>query len=261
MSARRDRDLFEPGDGATAVVVAAETGVVTVEVRGDRVGSFGLTERCRARDVASHGDRIAVATAEDVLVESGESFAPTGFGSATVVGTGDGLVAAGPTGAVATYRGGDWTRLGTVSTVREIRDGFIAAADGIHRVDTDLQHTGLASAHSVTGRPVPRAGTDAGIYRLGNGWIAEHDGSTTVVASDQSGDRLHAVIKDRLHRWVDRDWEPVAHPDTGPIVDVAYADLVYAVTADGTLLVGAGTEWRTHPLGVTDVGGLTVAPD
>lgn len=261
MSGDEDRALFEHGGVATTVVVATETGVVTVDVAGDRVGGFGLAHRCRARDVTADGDRLVVATAADVLTGSPDALTETGFGPATTVGTNGSVVAAGEDGRIATDADGEWRRLGTLSTIHDIQDGFLAAADGIHRVEPGLPHVGLDDANTVTGYPVPRAGTDTGLYRLGNGWIAEHDGVTTVLASDQGRDDCHAVIDGRLHQYVDDGWHPITHPATGSIVDLAYGEAVYAVTIDGTLLVGDGSEWRTHPLGVQGVGGLTTWPE
>lgn len=256
MSAGQDRDLFEPGADSTTLLVAADPGILTVRVAGDRVGSYGLDRRCHARAVATHEGSVAVATDDDVLLAADDAFENTGFGAAATVGTANGFVAASPEDTIAAYDDGTWDPRGTVPDVRMIRDGFIAAAAGVHRLDADRSHVGLDDVHTVIGTPVPRAGTATGVYRLANGWVAEHEGATTVLATDETGDRVHAVIEDSLHKCRDGTWTPIAVPETSPIVDITYGEGVYAITRDGTLLASGGGDWRTHELGVGGVQGM-----
>ncbi|MFB6103664.1 MAG: hypothetical protein ABEJ57_01075 [Halobacteriaceae archaeon] len=258
MSAAEERSLFEPGTDAVTVLVAAQTGVVAVTVAGDRVGSFGLLERCLARDVAVRGDRVAVATAEDVLIGADGDLGPTGFGPAVAVGTGDGLVAAAPDGRVGRFQDGGWTDLGSCASVAAIADGFVAAADGVHRVAPGLPGIGLSQLADVTGAPVPRAATADGLYRLGNGWMAELDGAATVVAGTADGDRVHAVVGDALLAYRDGDWTRATIPVAAPVVDIDYGPGTYALTGGGTFLASVGDGWRTRELGVVDAGGLAV---
>ena len=77
--------VYADREGSTTAFVAAGAGVVRVEVAGDIVGEFGLERRCDARDVAAAGGHVAVATAEDVLVRTGDGLEPTGFGPADAV--------------------------------------------------------------------------------------------------------------------------------------------------------------------------------
>jgi len=258
MSATEERSLFEPGPDAVTVLVAAGDGVIAVTVGGDRVGSFGLLERCRARDVAVRGDRVAVATDADVLVGRGGALAATGFGPAVAVGTGDGIVAAGPAGRVSRLGDGEWTDLGTCEGVAAIADGFVAAADGVHRVAPGLPSTGLSRVADVTGAPVPRAATARGLYRLGNGWLDELPGAATVVAGTADGDRVHAVVDEAVLAYRDGDWTRVPVGVRGSVVDVGHGPGTYAVTGTGAFLATVGEGWRTQQLGVDDVGGLAV---
>lgn len=258
MAAEEDRALFESGVEPVTLVIASGAGVVAADVAGDRIGGFRIVDRSEARAVTVFDDEIAVATATDVLVGEVETLEPTDFGAATTVGASDGLLAATPDGRVARYVDDAWTELGAVAEVRAIEDGFLATADGVHRCEAGLPHVGLTDVYDVATRPVPRAGTGTGLYRLGNGWVPEHDGVVTTVA--EAGERLpvHAILDDAIHRVTTEGCTRVTTPVTDRLVDVTVESAVYAVTERGTLVVDAGTGWRTHPLGVDDVGGLAV---
>lgn len=258
MGAAEDRRLFERGGERGTVLVASGAGVVEVEVAGDRIGSFGLLDGRPANGVTVFDGDIAVATDTDVMIGDRESLAGTEFGPAATIGTGDGLLAAAPDGTVARWTGTRWRDLGMVSSVRAIERGFLAAADGIHRCEPDLPHVGLADANDVTAAPVPRAATESGIYRLGNGWLAERDGHATVVAGAADGPRIHAVIDDVLHQWVEDTWTATPTDEPGRIVDVAYGAGTYAITDDGMLLAEAGSGWRSQVLGVEPTRGIAV---
>lgn len=257
MSATEDRSLFGPGADGVTLLVATGVGVVVVEVVGDRVGFFGIEARCEARDITVVDGQTVVATDADVLIGAGGTVSETGFGPATTVGSSDGIVAAGPAGRVARRDDGAWTDLGTGRQVRAIDDGFLAAADGVHRCEPGLPDVGLDDAYDVTATPVPRAGTGDGLYRLGNGWVTERTNATSMVRGGASV--VYAVIDEDLYRYRDDEWGAVPVPTTAPVVDLVVGPGTYAVTESGTLLVEAEDGWRTHALGVTDVGGLAVA--
>ncbi|WP_256405672.1 HVO_0234 family beta-propeller protein [Haloplanus ruber] len=252
-----EKRVYADRTGATEVLVAAEQGLVVASLSADLVGEFGLDHRATVRDVAATGDRRVVATDEDVLVGS---YDPTDFGPAVAVGfDGEGApVAAAPDGRVARLDG-DWTRLGAVDDPRAVDAGMIAAADGVHQVvDDGLRSVGLADARDVHGRGMPFAATAAGLYRLGNGWMAERDGAATAVSAD--GDRAVAVDDDGLLvREGVASWTGVETPATERVVDVGFTEAAtVAVTAAGTLLTDAGDGWRTRALGVTGVSRLAV---
>lgn len=103
-----EKRVYSDKAGKVEVFVATELGVLVVDVSGDRVGEFGLDHRCTARDIAASGERVAVATEEDVDLAVGDTeFESTGFGPAVAVGFRDGtLVAANEDGWVARYDAG-----------------------------------------------------------------------------------------------------------------------------------------------------------
>jgi hypothetical protein len=261
----------------TVVYVAGGTGLTRVEVAGDQVGRFELASRDPARDVAGRDGRLLVATDEDVLVGTGEGFEPTGFGPAAAVGLAPGAaspgwypVAAAPDGGVAVLRGNEWEPVGTVDEPRAIDGDLLAAGDGVYRVDGD----GLDPLREGPATDVAAAGSYAacpdGLYELPDRGLRE--GEHTVVAADASegrgpagGDRAHTVAGGDL--FARRDgWDRVDLPTDEPVVDVAYGESVYAVTAAGTLLVDADPEqtpdghggWRSRALGVREVRRLAV---
>jgi hypothetical protein len=267
-----EKRVYADRTGAETVLVASDRGVVVASLSGDRVGEFRLDHRTVARDVAAAGDRRAVATDEDVLAGGYET---TGFGPAVAVGfDGEDLLAAGPDGRVARLDDeSEWTTLGHVETPRAVHGGMVAAADGVWMVDDGLRNVGLGGVRDVHGRGMPLAATDAGLYRLGNGWMDELDGAFGVVSVDsaerrsassrtQSGDaaddRAHAVgAAGTFARESIGEWTAVETP--AEPVDVAYTDAAtVAVTEGGALLADAGEGWRTRELGVGGVAAVAV---
>lgn len=243
----------------SVVYVASGLGVTRVETAGGQIGRFSLTERCTARDIAGSNGEIAVATDEDVLVTTGDGFTQSGFGPATAVGyDGDGLLAAGD-GRVARYDGG-WEPLGTIADVTAIADGLVGADGGVYDLPA-CRRLGLAE---VTDVAVGYATTAAGLYRRdGDGWIECRSGPHTAVAHDAT--RVHAA-GDEFVQLHDGRWERCDIPVRERVVDIAYGQGIYAVTAAGTLLVetddgetadGRGG-WRQRSLGVPDVVGIAV---
>jgi hypothetical protein len=246
------------GDRRTSVdvAVASSVGVVVVRVGGDRVGEFGLRDRCTARDVAAADGRLAVATPEDVRVD-GE---PTGFGPAAVVGAGgDGFVAVGPEGRVARRPadGDAWTPLGRLDAAARAADGdLLATAAGVVHCADGLDSAGLDDARDVAAGTY--AATGDGLYRRdGTDWRCEHEGAVDAVAA--AGGRAHAASGETLFERRDGAWRARDLPTAVPVADVGHGpETVYAVTADGTFLADAGEGWRTRPLGVPDVRRLAV---
>lgn len=248
-----EKRVYADRAGATTAVLATGAGVARVEVSADIVGEFALAARCDARDIAADSGRLAVATAEDVLVGTDGGFEPTGFGPADAVGYGDGLLAAGD-GRLARYDDG-WTTSAEVADVRAIDGDLVAAADGVHR--TDGTHVGLEAANDVASTDGPVAATDAGLYYLANGWMPAVEGPFEVVASD--GETAHAASGDALYeRETAGTWRPVDLPVAEPIAAVAYGEATYVVTEPGTFLANAGDGWRHRSLGLPGVTGVAV---
>jgi hypothetical protein len=171
----------------TDVYVATGLGVAVVSVSNDRIGQFSLQHRCTARDVAADGDRLLVATDEDVLAGTDGAYEPMGFGPAVAVGRDDaGPVAAGSEGTVARYAEDEWVTLGEIEDPRAIAGNLLAGAAGVFRIDDGLDHVGLEDVRDVAVDGAPLAATGEGCYRLGPGWTRDIDGDFRMVAADTS---------------------------------------------------------------------------
>jgi hypothetical protein len=285
-----EKRVYTDTSGTETVFAATGVGLVSVSVSDDLVGGFGISHRCRARDVAVEpsgtGRRVAVAAAEDVFVADVSdvdpevpdalSFAATGFGPASAVGfDGRRLLAGDDEGRVARFEvaedttataTGTWTDLGDVGAVRAVAGDFVAAVDGVHRVTGDgLTSVGLDDARDVsvgvTGDAVPLAATGEGLFKLGNGWMTVREGTFEAISVAADG-RAHAVSDGSLLRRDDAGaWATEPIPVDEAVVSVAYgANATYAVTDAGTFLVETeGNEWRHHVLGLHEIGGLAVA--
>jgi len=278
-----EKRVYTDESGTETVYLATGLGVVAVSVSDGLVGEFGVTHRCRARDVATEGPSVAAATDEDVLVsdrseaggggveagsgaESGATpgFVATGFGPASAVGFRDGALLAGDAdGRLARWDPGDgvWTDLGSVGGVRAVDGDFVAAADGVHQVgESGLRPVGLDDAHDVDGEPVVASGS--GLYKLGNGWMDVAPGPATAV--DTVGGRGLAVCGGDLYarRGAGEGWTPTDLPfdDDATVAAVAHgADAAYAVTEAGRLAVQLpGEGWRDRSLGLGEVEAAAV---
>lgn len=260
MSSIDEKRVYGADTDATALFVASNTGVARVAVAGERIGEVALVRNCRARDLAVSEDRLAIATDEDVLVTTGESFEPTEFGPAMAVGFDEGLLAASPRGVVARRVEGDWQELGTIEEVRAIDGNLVASVGGVYRLADELEYAGLDDARDVTTAATPYVATGEGLYRLGNGWMEAFDGDFSMVNADGGQtDRAHAATAEGFYEHVGGEWTVIDGIEK-PVVGVAYAGGVYAVCADGTLLVEADEGWREHPLGVGETRAIVAGP-
>ncbi len=272
MSDITEKRVYGDDAGATEVVVAAGIGVVSVSVSAGRIGRFGVAHRCSPRDVAAADDRLAVATAEDVLLRREGEFTPAGFGPAVAVGTHEGAVlAADDDGRIARHDhdadgwsdtdaldADGWTDVDTLDARVRAIDGPLLATDaGVYRVggdDAAIRPAGLDAATDVAAAG-PYAATDGGLYTLGNGWMRAIEAPIETVAA---ASREHAyAVGGRLYGYHDGDWRVVDLPAGRPVADVAVEERAYAISEGGTLL--AGPDWRSRSLGVADVAGIAVA--
>lgn len=272
-----EKRVYDDRRGATTVYVAGSAGLCRVFVSGDAVGGFGLLERRSVVDVATGPNEVAVATDDDVLVfeeprtpEPGKSESTlenAGFGASVAVGyDGETLVAADPDGRVARRTSDGWVDLtgGSTADVRAIDGDLLATTDGVARISgSAIQYAGLATVNDVSSAGVPLAATADGLYRLGNGWMCDREGSFDVVAADprsQPGtlERAHAASAGVLYEFADGEWHECGKVD-GRVVGIGYGETVYAVTEGGRFLAGSGSRWRSQELGVTDVAGLAVS--
>ncbi|GAD51996.1 hypothetical protein MBEHAL_0756 [Halarchaeum acidiphilum MH1-52-1] len=273
-----EKRVYAEQTGTETLLVGTDRGLASVAVSGDQIGEFALLTTTEVRDVAVANGSAAVADREDVRVGDIEGFAETGFGDAVAASyDGDTLLAAGPEGRVAAYDGGTWTARGMAPEARRADGALLATTGGVYRAtDDEVTHVGLDDANDVSagptdrtrgtangeGRPVsagPWAGTDAGVYRLGNGWLAERDGTATAVAA--RADHAAAVVDDTLCEYDGDDWRERACPLTD-LADVAYgAGALYAVDSSGTVAVDAGHGWRTRTIGLPGVAAVAVVED
>lgn len=268
MTTIEEKRVYGEKAGKREVYVASGLGLAVASVADDRLGGVELAWRGDARDVATRGSRVALATAEDVLASAdGADFEATGFGPATAVGfDGDGLLAAGEDGRIDWLAGDDWTTVGTLDAdVRAIDGDLLATSDGVFRVrEADVRAVGLADARDVSTPGVPLAATASGLYKLGNGWMDERDGDFRAVAADPatepgSLDGAHAAIPEAVIAFQDGAWRERGLPVEERVVGLAVSGAVYAVTDAGTLLIDAGDGWRAHPLGLREVRRVAVA--
>ncbi|QLG28555.1 hypothetical protein HUG10_13815 [Halorarum halophilum] len=267
-----EKRVYDARTGTTRALVASTIGVVRVEVSDDIVGEFGIEHRCTARDLATAGDALAVATDEDVLVGG---FEPTDHGPAVAVGVdGDATFAAAPDGTVSRLvRGADeWEALGEVEEPRRMAGSLVAAADGVHRVRGGVvEYVGLDDVRDVAAGGVPLAVTGEALYTLGNGWMRDLQGDFRAVATDAAGERAVAATPEEVYERADDGVEWDAHPEAG-VVDAAVAsELLVAVTDGGEIRVhaagaepgdggaDAGSPWRGRHIGVPD-GAAVVLP-
>jgi hypothetical protein len=252
---------------ATRAYVAAEMGVAYVEASDDQIGRFGMAIKRNATDIAGAEGQLAVGTDEDVLVGVEGEFEPAGFGPATAVGVGDGILAASPDGRIARLHDGTWQTVGTVEGVRALAGNWIAADSGVHQITPDgLSHEGLDDVRAVT-RNGRYAATSDGLFVGPDEWTQVHRGDASQVTAEvDTGDqtpRAHAVCDGELLEHQSGGWADAAAPTDG-IVDVAYDEGTFCVTAAGEILLDPVTAkdgepaWRSRGLGLRGVVGLAI---
>jgi hypothetical protein len=262
-----DRIYAEGTDDAVAFV-ATGVGLVAVSVSGNRIGRFRIDRRGTARDVAAAGERLVVATEEDVLVGCAvvedTEYHTTGFGPAVAVGfDGEDALAADAEGSIGRRVDGEWFEIADVDApVRALAGDLVAAGDGVYRADPDgVDYVGLEDARDVTAGPLVATGD--GLYELGNGWMQALEGAFDAVATD--GEAVHAA-GEAVHARTAGEWHRTGAELPGRVAGIAHAGGTYLITEDGSMLAHAGdglddapeTDWRSRALGVGDVGGMAI---
>lgn len=261
-----EKRLYGETRATTVAYVASETGLARVELSGDQVGRISLVATAPVRDVAGAAGRLLVAGAEDVHVGDDGDLAATGFGPAVAVGaTADRLLAVGPDGHVAELSGDEWRRIGTVDDPRRMDAEYVATGDGVVRIrGDDLGYLGLSAVNDVAAAG-PFAATAEGVYGQERGeWRTARAAPAERVGA--SAEHLHVVDDGTLYEGRSGVWTAPDLPIDEPVADVAYGEVTYAVTVDGTFLIDAASEatpdghggWRHRALGVTGVAALTV---
>lgn len=276
-----ERHLFGDERPTEVGLIASEMGVLRVELAPDRIGGFGLVERCTARDVETDGETVVVGTDEDVFVytENAGEFTAFGFGPVVAVGIdGGSIFAAGADGQVgkasveqATGAETNWERIGEVSGPRQFDGDFLATDTGVVQVGERLDVLGLSDVSDVaransSDEPVLFAGTADGLYRRADSeWVQAHDIPVQRVSFD--GSEGFVVTADgRLLRGDGESWEDVSLPEGKAAFDVVNGESLFVVTRDGEIMIAAeetaasdGFEgWRTQPLGVRGVVGFVL---
>lgn len=260
--------IYAERRGRTDVYVGSGLGVTLVAISDDRVGRFRLVRRGEVQSVAANEATVVIGTDEDAYrapSEDVESFDALEFGPAVAVST-EGPIAAPPDGEVARYDGAEWRTLGTVGEPQAIAGEWIAAGDGLYRIENERLDRRGPAARDVTADPVPTAATADGLYRFTDDeWDREREGAFHAVAG--GSERTLAVGEDGLIERRDGEWVRREPPTDERIVDVGYGRGIVAVTSAGTILVDppaakdGAAGWRSRSLGLSDVSELAVRPD
>jgi hypothetical protein len=274
-----ERQLFEQRYEETIAYVASEMGVVRVEVARDRVGGFGLVERCSANSIAADAGTVVVGTDEDVRVHTGgsDSFRSLGFGAAAAVGIASGTIYAaspdGRTGRLSGFRESDssWEQPGDVDGPRRFDGDVLAADSGVFRLGTGIDQVGdladvtdVARVHGSEERIL--AGTTDGLHERTDGWESVLERPVDRVLADRD-DAWVLTSTGELLRRDGRSWTELDTPGSSPVVDIARGGSLYAVTGDGNLHVAADPDmtsdghggWRSQHIGVRGVTGLATS--
>ncbi|RLM56582.1 hypothetical protein DVK02_08765 [Halobellus sp. Atlit-31R] len=270
-----EKRVYTDTAGTETVYLASGLGVVAVSVSDDLIGEFGIAQRCRARDVATSGALVAVATDEDVLVadrrapSGGDSaaagrvdapaFKSTDFGPASAVGFDEGALLAGDDG-------GRLGRCAEPAAVASAGETGGEPTDGSAGESTDGSAGESADEPEATWTDV---GTTGGVRAIDGGLVAAADGVYRV--SERSV--THAGLDDAR----DVDAEPLVATGTGlyklgngwmdvlpgPVDAVDAAGGRAHAVSEGTLYArdpaaGADDAWHAEALPVdTDVVAVT----
>lgn len=266
-----ERHLFGERRETATGFLASAMGVVRVELAADRLGGFGVVERCCATDIAVAEGTLAVATEDDVLLadENRETFAPLGFGPAAAVGLdGNTLYGASPDGTVesvpltaADGTATEWERRGEVTAPHSFDGSVLAATDGVVRVAPAFETLELDGVADVIAGETLLAGGENGLFEYESGeWVRRFDRPIRQVAAGDGA--VFAVTEaGELFRQTDSSWTRVSLPEGTTAAAVAPGKSLYVVTEAGDIFISAEPTAATdgfggrqsEPLGVRDI--------
>lgn len=264
-----EKRVYADKRDTTVAFAASDVGCCRVTVSGDQVGRISLPYTGSVRDVAGADGQLLIATDEDVRIGTDEGSAPTAFGEAVAVGVGDGrALAAGPDGRVAELRGDRWVDLDGVDGPRRFDGPWLATNGGVVRVGNGGTETGGLEGVTDVAAAGPYAVADGDLHRLDDGaWVTVRVGEADRVAA--AGSQVHLIEDGTLRARAGDGWRECDLPVDEPVADVAYGEVAYAVTENGTFLVDADSRstpdgtggWRHRALGVTGASALAVPRD
>lgn len=275
-----ERRLFGEQRQTAVGFVASEMGVLRLDLAGDRIGGFGLVERCRATDIAAEEDTVVVGTEEDVLLDGGDTgeFVRLEFGPAVAVGIdNETVLAADPDGRIfrvdarqLTESETNWREVGQVAGPRRFDGDLLATEEGVFRVGEAFEPLGLTDvtdvSRAVSGESEPMAATAEGLFeRDGDGW--EQTLETPIQRISLTNETALAVTTDgTLCRCDGGSWTHISLPGDGVAVDAVAGESPYVVTEAGEFFIAADSSattdgfegWRSQSLGIRDVVGCVV---
>lgn len=276
-----ERHLFGESRETTVGFLASEMGILRVELAPDRLGGFGIVERCQGTAIAAAGGTLVVGSHEDVLSRTGESeeFTRLGFGEAAAVGLGnDRLLAASPRGAVAAVptaetAGTDteWESVAEVTDPRAFDGTLLATGSGVVRVGQTAENLGLENVNDVVQTETSDtysllAGGDGGLFGYDtDSWEQLLDRPIAQLTRGESA--VFAVTEDgAVLKQSDTGWSELPVPEGYSAVAVATAGSTYVLTEGGEMLIAAESTvatdgvggWQSQPLGVESVHGFVL---
>lgn len=257
-SLSEDRVFAASTQPATAYV-AAGIGVLRLQLGPHRIGEFGIAYRCRPHDITVTDNQIVVATDEDVIIKTSDTFERLGFGPAVAVGGDTAIVAGAPDGRVARYTDNEWTDLGTIGRITAIEGGLIGTPDGLYKIE-NLSSAGLSRINDISRNGTPYVATDSGLYSFETGWHREINGAFWSVTTGSTEETPHVIASTptACYRRETDTWNELTIPDQGSVVDGAFGNGLHLLTADGVVLTNTGSSWRQQPLGVNRPIGIEI---
>jgi hypothetical protein len=267
-SADDERMLFGEKRAETTLLAGSELGVTRIDVAAAQVGQFSLLDRGTVRGLAADGQRVIVATDEDVCRRTAEGLDSLGFGPAEAVGIDDDWLYAADRGRVARLdrtglvdATGEWETVGSADDPRRFV-GERLAAEELVRVGETLEPAGVNGVRDLSSDGT-LAATDDGLYENRDGnWAGLLDGDAMAVVAE--GNRAHAVVDGQLLERDGEGWTERSLPGGAEPHLLAYGQTLAVIDTEGTIHVAADPDvthdghggWRSQPIGLPEVTAL-----